>query len=440
MSSSGSFFIETWGCQMNELDSARLAGRLVSEGWTRASSQDEADLVLLNTCSVREKAEEKVFSSLGRIARIKRSRPDLLVGVAGCVAQQEGGAIFERADVVDFVLGTGNVDRIGEIVAQVGRGRPAQAWTDFDLENPGFRFDTIVRENPTKAMVTVVEGCDKFCTFCVVPFTRGRERSRRRSEIVEEVRRLVGESGTVEVLLLGQTVNAYVDPETGEGFGPLLREVAAVPGLRRLRFVTSHPVNVDDGMISAMAENPVVCRYLHLPPQSGSDRILSRMKRQYTSRDYVETASRLRAALPGLNLSGDIIVGFPGETEADFEATLALVREVRFGSLFTFKYSERPGTAAARWPDHLSEEEKAERLARLSELQEEIQLQGNRELLGRTVEVLVDGEAKKAGQFMGRTDCHRIVNFSSETPRAAGSFVQVRIEVARHHSLSGSVA
>lgn len=435
----GKFLIETWGCQMNDLDSARLAGQLVARGWTRTEDVNLADVVVLNTCSVREKAEEKVYSALGRLAVLKQERPSLLVGVAGCVAQQEGEEILSRKKVVDFVLGTGNVDRLGEILDQVtdDGGRPALL--SFEAENPAFRFDTIVRENPLKSMVTVVEGCDKYCTFCIVPFTRGRERSRRRTEIIEEIRSLVGGQGSVEVLLLGQTVNAYRDPETGEGFGSLLRAVSAVDGLRRIRFVTSHPADVNDDMIEAMKDSPKICRYLHLPPQSGSDRMLARMKRQYSRQDYLRVVERLRTAMPEIALSGDVIVGFPGESESEFLETLQLVEEVRFSSLYTFKYSPRPGTAATRWDDHIAPELKDERLERLGAVQNRISREENLKFVGRSVEVLVDGPAKKLNQLTGRTDCNRIVNFSSAAAATSeGLFRTVRVEKAFEHSLAGA--
>ncbi len=436
---SGSYFIETWGCQMNELDSQRLAGQLRGIGWKPADSPDGADLVLLNTCSVRERAEEKVYSSLGRMAVLKRGRPELLIGVAGCVAQQEGTALLERQPALDFVLGTGNIDRLGELVERLASERSRTTLLEFDYENPAFRFEGIARDSSFKAMVTIIEGCDKYCTFCVVPFTRGRERSRAADEIVDEVRRLVEADGVIEILLLGQTVNAYVDPRTGTSFGSLLRRLSGIGGLRRIRFMTSHPKDVSDDMIEAMVSSPSICRFLHIPPQSGSDRILQRMKRQYDRAEYLSIISRLRTAIPDLAISGDLIVGFPGEDRDDFDQTLSLVKEVRFSFLYTFKYSARPGTAATRWPDHIEEETKQERLAALTSLQDGIQRELNEELVGRTLEVLVEGESKKGGQLAGRTDCNRVVNFEPNgfVP-SPGDLVPVRIDRAFEYSLVGT--
>jgi tRNA-2-methylthio-N6-dimethylallyladenosine synthase len=432
------YFIETWGCQMNELDSSRLAGQLEVLGFERAHRAEEADLVLLNTCSVREKAEEKVYSAIGTISEIKRRRPGTILGIAGCVAEQEGEKLLERDPAVDFVLGTGNVEHLREVLEARSAGRRSSL-TGFDDAESSFGFESIVRDHPHKAMVTAIEGCDKCCTFCVVPFTRGKERSRRVSEILSEVRRLVDEKGIVEILLLGQTVNAFLDPESGVGFGGLLSRVAEVPGLRRLRFVTSHPKNVDDSMIRAMASNEVICPYLHLPPQSGSNRVLRRMARGYSREEFLEVVGRLRAAIPDLTLSGDVIVGFPGETESEFQETVELLERIRFGSLFTFKYSPRPGTAAARWPDRISDDEKERRLALVNQVQGRIQREENEKLVGRTFEVLVDGSAKKPGQSSGRSPCNRVVNFPESSGVEVGDFVEVRIERALDHSLLGSV-
>ena len=432
------YFIETWGCQMNELDSGRLAGQLVARGWSRALDPESADLVLLNTCSVREKAEEKVYSSLGRLVPLKQARPEVLIGVAGCVAQQEGEGLLRRAPGLDFVLGTGSIDSFGKLVDELLEQRERVALLGaVDGDSPSFQYQTISRDHPFKAMVTLIEGCDQFCTFCVVPFTRGRERSRRSSEILREAAELAG-TGIREILLLGQTINAYRDPETGGGFGALLRRIGEAAPVDRLRFVTSHPSYVDDEMIAAMAETPNVCRLLHVPLQAGSDRILRRMQRRYHREAYLRMVERLRGAIPDIVITGDIIVGFPGEEEEDFRQTLEMLEAVRFGSLFTFTYSPRPGTAANRWPDHVPDEVKRERLARLSEAQEQVQLGLHRALVGGEMEVLVEGESKKGrGQMTGRTRCHRIVNFESDRSVVPGDLVEVRISEALPHSLRG---
>jgi tRNA-2-methylthio-N6-dimethylallyladenosine synthase len=384
MSGLPSYRVETWGCQMNVLDGERMAGQLERRGYRAAGQGQAADVVILNTCAVREKAEAKVYSALGVLGRRKQENPDLVIGVTGCVAQVEGTEILERAPWVDFVLGTGNVEKIGELVEGARAERRHVLSLDLPTESPEYQFREISRGSSFQAYVTVIEGCSQFCTFCIVPFTRGRERSRRSSEVLEEVRSLV-ERGYSEVTLLGQTVNAYRDPEEGFGFGELLRRTARIPDLRRLRFLTSHPRFVDDSMIDALASGGNVAPYLHLPAQSGSDRVLYRMKRRYTAADYLDRIGRMRAALPEVAISSDFIVGFPGETEDDFQATLDLVRTARFSNVFAFRYSPRPGTAAARWgkdsivPDPIA----AERLARLLDLQTELQRESNRALEGR---------------------------------------------------------
>jgi tRNA-2-methylthio-N6-dimethylallyladenosine synthase len=431
--------VETWGCQMNVLDGQRMAGQLEAQGLRRAAEGENAEIVLLNTCSVREKAEAKVFSSLGVLAERKRENPDLVVGVTGCVAQVSGNEILERAPWIDFVAGTGQVERIGELVATARRERRQAFELDLPTEDPVYQFRQVSRESPFQAYVTVIEGCDQFCTFCIVPFTRGRERSRRLEEIVDELRHLSA-LGYSEVTLLGQTVNAYRDPETGVGLGALLRRAATVEGLRRVRFLTSHPRLVDDDLVAALAQGGRIAPYFHLPAQSGSDRVLRRMKRRYTAAEYIATVERIREAAPSVSLSSDFIVGFPGETEEDLEATLALVRRVRFGSLFGFRYSPRPGTAAARWGEDsaVPEEVSADRLARLLDLQASLQLEGNRALVGREYEILVEGENRR-GQVKGRTSCNRIVHLEPGPRPAAGEYVGIRIVRGLPNSLIGRI-
>jgi tRNA-2-methylthio-N6-dimethylallyladenosine synthase len=419
---------------MNVLDGERMAGQLEGLGFRPAGGGREADVVILNTCAVREKAEAKVYSALGVLGLEKQRRPELVIGVTGCVAQVEADEILERAPYVDFVLGTGHVEGVAGAVDRARRERKRFAAVELPLESPVYQFRQITRGSRFQAYVTVIEGCDQFCTFCIVPFTRGRERSRRAGEIAEEAAELCA-SGYSEVTLLGQTVNAYRDPESGMGLGGLLARVAGTPGLRRLRFLTSHPRLVDDPMVEALASGGVIAPYLHLPAQSGSDRVLYRMKRRYGRADYLATLARLRRAVPGLAVSSDFIVGFPGETEDDFGATLDLVREARFESLFAFRYSPRPGTASARWgaASEVPAEIAAERLERLLGLQGEIQSEINRSLEGREFEVLVEGEDKK-GQSRGRTACNRIVHL--ETGRAPeGSYVRVRIRRGLPNSL-----
>jgi tRNA-2-methylthio-N6-dimethylallyladenosine synthase len=422
---------------MNVLDGHRMAGQLEKLGLRRAD-EAEADVVILNTCAVREKAEAKVYSALGVLGLEKQRRPDLVIGVTGCVAQVQADEILERAPYVDFVLGTGQVEGIGDAVDRARRERRSFAELELPVESPVYQFRQITRDSAFQAYVTVIEGCDQFCTFCIVPFTRGRERSRRADEIAEEVAHLCA-NGFTEVTLLGQTVNAYQDPDTGIGLGGLLRRLKGTPGLRRLRFLTSHPRLVDDSLVEALASGGVIAPYLHLPAQSGSDRVLYRMKRRYSRAEYLATVARLRREVPGLALSSDFIVGFPGETEEDFEATLDLVRQARFESVFGFRYSPRPGTAAARWgaaseiPDPVS----ADRLERLLALQAEIQSAINRSLEGRQFEVLIEGEDRK-GQSKGRTSCNRIVHLESgRVP--PGSYARVRIRRGLPNSLLGDL-
>ncbi len=430
-----SYHVETWGCQMNVLDGERMAGQLEGLGLKRAAAGGEADVVILNTCSVREKAEAKVYSALGVLGIRKRERPALVIGVTGCVAQVEGEEILERAPWVDFVLGTGQVGSLGEAVERVRRER--RRFTSYELpeESPVYQFRQITRGSAFQAYVTVIEGCDQFCTFCIVPFTRGRERSRAGSEILEELGHLTSK-GYTEVTLLGQTVNAYRDPSQGFGLGELLRRGAEIQGLKRLRFLTSHPRLVDDAMIEALASGGVIAPYLHLPAQSGSDRVLYRMKRRYDAATYISLVRRIRAAVPGIAVSSDFIVGFPGETEGDFANTLELIRQLRFESLFAFRYSPRPGTASARWgsASEVPEAVSAERLTRLLALQEEIQSKVNRGLEGREFEILIEGEDRK-GQSRGRTPCNRIVHVEGVERIPPGSYVRVRIRRGLPNSL-----
>ncbi|MEP6769676.1 MAG: tRNA (N6-isopentenyl adenosine(37)-C2)-methylthiotransferase MiaB [Acidobacteriota bacterium] len=428
--------METWGCQMNVLDGERMSGQLDARGYVAAGEHEESDIVLLNTCAVREKAEAKVYSALGVLGRRKRERPEMVIGVTGCVAQVEKDEILERAPFVDFVLGTGQIERAGEVVEEIRRERRRVLAIDLPKDSPVYRFEQIRRGSPFQSYVTVIEGCDQFCTFCIVPFTRGRERSRRSSEILQEVRGLV-EGGRGEVMLLGQTVNAYEDPDEKIGLGELLRRVSRVPGLRRLRFITSHPSLVDDSLVEAMAAGAPVAPYLHLPAQSGSDRVLYRMKRRYDRARYLATVARFRAAVPGIALSSDFIVGFPGETEEDFGDTLSLMREARFSNVFAFRYSARPGTASARWGSEreVPGDVAAERLGRLLALQEEIQSEINRGLVGRRFEVLVENRDRK-GLLRGRTACNRVVHIEHGDGAAVpGSYVEVEVSRGLPNSL-----
>jgi tRNA-2-methylthio-N6-dimethylallyladenosine synthase len=427
-------FVRTFGCQMNENDSEHIAGVLAAAGAARAVGPEDADIVVVNTCAVRRKSEEKLYSYLGRLSRLKKKRPFLL-GVAGCVAQVRKAALVEELPFVDFVAGPDNYLDLPEIV-----GRAAEApvvRTAFGQDWREIGPAATVRETPWSAFIPVMEGCNNFCAYCIVPFSRGREKFRPLSSIVGEVR-AAAEAGAVEVQLLGQNVNSYRDPGSGLGFAGLLEAVSAVPGIAWVRFITSHPKNFGDDIIGAMAGNPKVCPALHLPLQSGSTRILERMNRGYGREDYLALVGRLRRSLPSLPLMTDVIVGFPGETEEDFEATCALLREVRFAGIFSFRYSPRPLTAAAAVPDDVPLEVKRRRLVALQALQKSIQAGLFRAFVGQDLRVLGTGPSPKgAGRFCGRTAGNLVVNFAAAAD-PAGRFVAVRITGSGPYSLHGA--
>jgi len=430
------FLIETWGCQMNELDSQRLAGQLMQQGMLPTAAAEEADLILLNSCSVREKAEHKVYSRLGEYRQLKSERPELLIGLCGCVAQQAGERALRRVADLDFVLGTARVGELGQVLARRARGERVVA-TGFPAER-SFDFDSISRDGSHKGMVTIIEGCDKNCTFCIVPQTRGPERCRPLDEILREVEHLV-DYGFLEIELLGQTVNHWVDPDGGGDFADLLTAVAETPGVERLRFVTSYPRDFTLRMVAEFARHENICPYLHLPVQSGSDRLLKRMGRGYTAAEYLELVGQLRRARPDTALSTDFIVGFPGETEADHRLTLELAAEIRFASFFAFKYSPRPGTAALQLDDEVAAEIADRRLQELFRVQEGIQRELNEGLVGSSLRVLVTGWAKQPGWQTGRTTCHRVVHFPAEPePVTLGRMIEVTIDRALPHSLLAS--
>ena len=434
-STSKRFWIETWGCQMNELDTQRMAGQLMQSGMLPTRKVEDADVILLNSCSVREKAEHKVFSQLGRYRRLKADNPELVIGLCGCVAQQVGETALRRNPDLDFVLGPARVGELSDILARRGSGERVVA-TGFPEERH-FDIDTIARAGTYKGMVTVIEGCDKNCTFCIVPMTRGAERCRPSQEILSEVEHLV-EYGFLEIELLGQTVNHWRQPGGDGDFADLLDRVAGVPGVERLRFVTSYPRDFTPRMVEQFARHSNICPYLHLPVQSGSDGILKRMGRGYTVASFETLIEQLRSARPDLALSTDLIVGFPGETEDDFEQTLRLVRDVRFASIYAFKYSPRPGTAAVHLPDPISDEVASRRLQELLQLQEQIQRGLNERLVGEEMDVLVTGWAEPPLLQSGRTACHRIVHFPAEpAAQPLGSIAPVVIEKANPHSLLG---
>jgi len=431
------FFIETWGCQMNELDSQRMTGQLMQQGLLPTRHPAQADLILLNSCSVREKAENKVYSRIGEYRLLKQERPDLRIGLCGCVAQQEGQRALDRVAELDFVLGPARVGELREVLARRDRGERVVA-TGFPTDRR-YDFDVIAREGSFKGMVTIIEGCNKNCTFCIVPTTRGPEVCRPSAAIRHEVEHLL-DFGFVEIELLGQTVNHWREPGGTGDFADLIDALAPIPGLHRLRFVTSYPRDFSPRMVDLYRRHANLADYLHLPVQSGSDRILRRMGRGYNVGEYLDLVESLRLARPSLALSTDLIVGFPGETDADFAATLELVERARFAALFAFCYSPRPGTAALRLPDPPVDPAVAEeRLQRLLALQNRIQSEINQELVRRQLEILVTGPSKHPGMLQGRTSCHRIVHFPAgpSAPRP-GTMLNVRIDRAFGHSLLGS--
>jgi tRNA-2-methylthio-N6-dimethylallyladenosine synthase len=437
------YLIETHGCQMNVHDSERMAGLLEQAGYEPTRDDGDADVIVINTCSVRERAEEKLFTRLGEIRQASLetgSRP--VVAVAGCVAQQEGSEILKRSNAVDVVVGTQNIKRLPMLVNQAVDHPRRSATIDIDpLEDISFPLGIARRHDPLKAYVTIIEGCNEFCAFCVVPYTRGHERMRPVAEIVADARHAV-ETGAREIQLLGQIVNHYSAPDDPScDFASLLVRLAGIEGLYRIRFASPHPRHVTPRMIAAMRDLPGVCRHLHLPVQSGSTRMLSAMRRRHTREQYLDLVHRLREAMPDIALSTDMIVGFCGETEADFEETLSLTRAVRYHSMFSFKYSPRPNTLALkRLPDDVPEEEKTRRIVALQSLQKEIQSEIYEAAVGRQFEVLVDARSRRREwELSGRTSGNTVVNFAGD-PASIGRLVNVRITAANPNSLRGAVA
>ena len=435
------YLIETHGCQMNVHDSERMAGLLEQSGYDPAASESDADLVVINTCSVRERAEEKLFTRLGEFRQMELEtgeRP--IVAVAGCVAQQEGTRILQRSKGVDVLIGTQNLKRLPMLVAQalktVGRRKPV---VDLDpLGDVSFPLGIARRNDPVKAYITIIEGCNEFCAFCVVPYTRGHERIRPARDILAEAVQAV-QSGAREIQLLGQIVNHYQAPDDpGCDFAELLSRLDGIPGLERLRFASPHPRHVTPRMIEAMRTLPAVCRHLHLPVQSGSTRILAKMRRRHTREDYLDLVGRLRDAMPDIALSTDMIVGFPGETAEDFEATMSLTAAVSYHSMFSFKYSPRPNTLALkRLADDVDETEKTRRIVALQGLQRDIQGAIHQKAVGDTRLVLVDSRSRRRDwELSGRTSGNTVVNFPG-SPEWIGRTLPVRITAANPNSLKG---
>jgi tRNA-2-methylthio-N6-dimethylallyladenosine synthase len=428
----------TYGCQMNEYDSERVAGLLRQSDYELTDRAEDADLIILNTCSIREKAEDKVYSQLGALKHLKRANPELVIGVMGCMAQLQQGRIQERAPYVDLVFGSPAIARVQDLVARVRRERRPVLETG---EGPLIKITARpAGAGRLKAFVTVMEGCEKHCTFCVVPTTRGRERSHPPAVIVQEIRELVAR-GCREVTLLGQTVNAYGrDLTPAIDLADLLEQVDAIPGLARIRFTTSNPYNLTSRLMRAIRDVPKVMEYLHLPLQSGSDRILERMNRGYTRARYLELIAELRETVPDIALSTDLILGFPGETDEDFEQTVDMVERVAYDNVFAFRYSRRPGTPAADMPEQVPDAVKAERNTRILEVAARVGAARSRALEGRIVDILVEGISRKhAHEATGRTPCNRVVNLDPEGRDLAGDVVPVRIRQALPHSLRGEL-
>lgn len=435
------FYLETFGCQMNVVDSERIVDLLGGIGYRQVTDAPAAQLLLLNTCAVRDKAVRKAYGHLGRFKPLKEANPELIIGLGGCVAQQEGDQLLAEFPYLDLVFGTHNVHRLPELVSEIETRRGRATATDFlDRETRLQLFPNRIGSEAVTRFVTIMQGCDNLCSFCVVPLVRGREISRPSAEILAEVRELA-DQGVGEVTLIGQNVNSYGNGVAGElNFAGLLRAVAAVPGIARIRFTTSHPKDLSDELIACFGELDKLCRHLHLPVQSGSDRMLTAMNRGYSRAHYLGLVARLRAACPDIRLTTDIIIGFPGEDEADFAATMALLAEVRYAELYSFLFSPRRGTAAADLADATPAPVKQERFDRMLALQNELSRQSWEQDVGQVREVLVEGESKQGrGQLFGRTTWNRIVNFSGP-PELIGRVVPVRVTKSYRNSQLGELA
>jgi tRNA-2-methylthio-N6-dimethylallyladenosine synthase len=446
------YFIETYGCQMNVHDAERIAGLLEQSGYDRAESDQDADLVVINTCSVRERAEEKLYTRLGEIKEMGRDLGrDPIVAVTGCVAQQEGSKLIPRSGgLVDIVVGTQQVkqlpmlanDALSERAAGFdGRWRAERVAIDNPYEDPSFPLGVVRRGDPVRAYVTIIEGCNDFCSFCVVPYTRGHERMRSKAEILADAREAAA-TGRREIQLLGQIVNHYQAPDDPScDFPALLEAVHEIPGIDRIRFASPHPRHTSERLINAVRDLPKVCKHLHLPVQSGSSRVLAMMRRRHTREEYLDLVARIRAAIPNVQLSTDMIVGFPGETEADFEETLSLAGAVRYHSIYSFKYSERPNTLASkRMPDDVAAQDKKRRIVALQDLQRSIQSDLFQRSIGSTHAVLVDATSRRREwELTGRTSGNTVVNFPGP-PEWLGELVEVTIKRAGPNSVWGEAA
>lgn len=431
------FYLETFGCQMNVHDSEKVIGTLLQEGYRQVETVEDAGLILYNTCSIRDKAEQKVFNRLNDYKKLKKQGKKF--GVLGCVAQQEGAKIFERAPYVDMVCGSASYRNLPAMLVQIEAGMRATGLDDRETDEC-FETAFTARTNPHRGYLTIIEGCDKFCAYCVVPFTRGKERSRSSSSVLAEGRQMA-DLGYTEIQLLGQNVNSFHDPEGKKTFAELLTAVGEIPGIKRVRFTTSHPRDFGRDIVEAIDASPALCNHVHLPVQSGSTRVLDAMQRLYTREQYLERISWIQSARRDISITSDIIVGFPGETEAEFEETLSLLTEAEYDSVFTFKYSPRPNTPAIHLDDAIPDEEKARRLAVVNEHQRAIGLARNRKRVGLVLDVMVEGKNEARGQWIGRTAQNMTLNFvaPSGAELAVGGYVDALVTTSFPNSLVGEM-
>ncbi len=433
---SKTFYIETFGCQMNAHDSEKVIGTLEQQGYARVEDEAAAGLIVYNTCSIRDKAEQKVFHRLNEYKRLQGEGKRF--AVIGCVAQQEGERIFEKAPYVSIVSGSSSYRNLPEMLGRLEKGESRITGLDDRETDEAFETEFVARTNPHRGYITIIEGCDKFCAYCVVPYTRGKERSRTSDSVIEEARR-IADAGFTEIQLLGQNVNSYLDPTHKRTFAELLAAVGEVPGIRRVRFTTSHPRDFTPDIVAAIDAVPSLCDHVHLPVQSGSTAVLKAMNREYSREWYLERISWIKAARREISMTSDIIVGFPGETEQDLEDTATLLEDVQYDAIFAFKYSPRPNTPALGMVDSIPEEEKARRLQVLLERQREIQKRTYKRHLGEEIEVMVEGHNRPRGQVIGRSSQNKTVNFTTNSPilPATGSYSHVRVTEAFPNSLLG---
>lgn len=436
-----SVYLETFGCQMNENDSMRMLGMLKGLNYRRTEDPEQASLIIINTCSIRDKAEHKVYSMLGRFKELKKTNPRLVIGVAGCVAQQAGVRLFKRAPFVDLVLGPHNIHKLKDLLSEVSQGGKRVTATSFNDGIAADEYSYNGSEGSSRASVSIMRGCDNFCSYCIVPYTRGREVSRDSADILAELDKL-SRAGVREITLVGQNVNSYGTKGGGASFPELIRMCAGIEGIERIRFMTSHPKDISDELIGLLATETKLCKHIHLPVQSGSDSVLRAMKRNYTKAEYLLKVEGIKAACPDIAITTDIIVGFPGETDDGFEETLEFINYVRFDNIFSFMFSARPGTEAVGIPSHINTSVKSERLKHLQERQRQITTEKNAVLVGTKVAVLVEGRSKaRKDELTGRTQCNRIVNFPSPVQTLdivkEGKFAEVLITDGYANSLRG---